>query len=66
MSLYPKPRVRSVQISRFCSSVIKEQTTAVTEYTVPLAQRLIEKVTVYDEKMIVRIRYGLEIKLQNK
>ena len=42
---------------------LKEQTTAVTEYTVPLAQRLIEKVTVYDEKMIVRIRYGLEIEV---
>ena len=42
---------------------LKEQTTTVTEYTVPLAQRLIEKVTVYDEKMIVRIRYGLEIEV---
>ena len=39
------------------------QTAAVTEYTEPLARRLIEKITIFDEKMIVRFKCGLEVEV---
>ena len=35
------------------------QTEAVTEYSEPLARRLIEKITVYDEKLVVEFKSGL-------
>ena len=39
------------------------QTTAVTEYTEPLARRLIEKITIFDEKIVVRFKCGLEVEV---
>ena len=42
---------------------LKEQTAAVMEYTEPLARRLIERVTIFDEKMVVRFKCGLEVEV---
>jgi len=39
-------------------SFLDEQTEAVTEYSEPLARRLIEKVTVYDEKLLIEFKSG--------
>lgn len=38
------------------AAFLKEQTEAVTEYSEPLARRLVEKVTVYDEKLVVEFK----------
>ena len=38
-----------------------EQTAAVTEYSETLVRRLIEKITVYDEKLTIEFKSGLEI-----
>ena len=45
------------------SDFLNEQTAAVTEYTEPLARRLIERVTIFDEKMVVRFKCGLEVEV---
>ena len=41
-----------------------KQTEAVAEYSEPLARRLIEKVTVYDEKLVVEFKSGLQIDVE--
>lgn len=38
---------------------LKEQPTALTEYDEPLVRRLIEKVTVYEDKFIVEFKSGM-------
>ena len=43
---------------------LDEQTEAITEYSEPLARRLIEKVTVYDEKLVVEFKSGLQINVE--
>ena len=43
---------------------LDEQTEAVTRYSEPLARRLIEKVTVYDEKLVVEFKSGLQIDVE--
>lgn len=43
------------------SAFMDEQTTAVTEYSETLVRRLIEKITVYDEKLTVEFKSGFEI-----
>ena len=45
------------------SDFLNVQTAAVTEYTEPLARRLIEKITIFDEKMVVRFKCGLEVEV---
>ena len=40
---------------------LDEQTTEITEYSETLVRRLIEKITVYDEKLTVEFKSGLEI-----
>ena len=45
------------------SDFLNEQTAAVTEYTEPLARRLIERVTIFDEKMTVRFKCSLEVEV---
>lgn len=40
---------------------LDERTEAVIEYSEPLAQRLIEKAMVYDEKLVVEFKSGLQI-----
>lgn len=42
---------------------LDDQICAVTEYSETLTRRLIEKVTVYDEKMVVEFRSGLQIEV---
>lgn len=37
----------------------EEQSTAVTEYSEALVRRLIEKIVVYDEKLVVEFKSGL-------
>lgn len=41
-----------------------KQTEAIAEYSEPLARRLIEKVTVYDEKLMVELKSGLQIDVE--
>lgn len=43
---------------------LDEQTEAVAEYSEPLARRLIEKVTVCDEKLVVEFKSGLQIEVE--
>lgn len=40
---------------------LDEQTTEITEYSETLVRMLIEKITVYDEKLTVEFKSGLEI-----
>ena len=43
------------------SAFLGEQTEALTEYSEAMVRRLIEKVTVYDEKLTVEFKSGLTI-----
>ena len=43
---------------------LDEQICPVTEYSETLTRRLIEKITVYDEKMIVEFRSGLQVEVE--
>ena len=45
------------------ASFLDEQVEAVTEYSEALVRRLIEKITVYDEKLIVEFKSGLEVEV---
>lgn len=45
-------------------SFLDEQTEAVTEYSEPLARRLIEKITAYDEKLVVEFKSGLTVEVE--
>ncbi|EFV02136.1 hypothetical protein HMP0721_0902 [Pseudoramibacter alactolyticus ATCC 23263] len=39
-------------------SFLEEQTGAITEYSEVLVRRLIEKITIFDEKMTVKFKSG--------
>ena len=43
------------------SALLQEQPTAITEYDEPLVRRLLEKVTVYEDKFAVEFRSGVSI-----
>lgn len=43
------------------TSFLEEQSTAVTEYSEVLVRRLIEKIVVYDEKLVVEFKSGLSV-----
>lgn len=45
-------------------SLLDEQTETVTEYSEPLVRRLIEKVTVYDEKLLIEFKSGLTVEVE--
>lgn len=45
-------------------SFLDEQTEAVEEYSEALARRLIEKITVYDEKLVVEFKSGLTVEVE--
>lgn len=45
-------------------SFLDEQTVAITEYSETLVRRLIEKITIYDEKITVEFKSGLEIDVE--
>ena len=46
------------------ASFLDEQTQAVTEYSDALVRRLIERITVYDEMLVVEFKSGLEIEAE--
>ena len=46
------------------ASFLDEQTEAITEYSETLVRRLIEKITVYDEMLVVEFKSGLQIEVQ--
>lgn len=46
------------------AAFLGEQTEALTEYSETLVRRLIEKITVYDEKLTVEFKSGLEIDVE--
>jgi site-specific DNA recombinase len=43
------------------SAFLKEQPTALTEYDESLVRRLIEKVTIYEDKFTVEFKSGLTV-----
>ena len=45
------------------ATFLGEQVEAITEYSEPLVRRLIERIVVYDEKMMVTFKSGLEIEV---
>lgn len=46
------------------ASFLDEQTQAVTKYSDALVRRLIERITVYDEMLVVEFKSGLEIEVE--
>ena len=46
------------------SAFLDEQTEAITEYSDALVRRLIERITVYDEMLVVEFKSGLEIRVE--
>ena len=46
------------------ASFLDEQTEAVTEYSETLVRRLIERITVYDEMLVVEFKSGLQIEVE--
>lgn len=42
---------------------LREQSAEVTEYDEQLVRRLIEKITVFDEKFVVEFKAGVEIEI---
>jgi hypothetical protein len=46
------------------ASFLDEQTEAITEYSETLVRRLIERITVYDEMLVVEFKSGLQIEVQ--
>jgi len=47
------------------SAFLQEQPTALTEYDETLVRRLIEKVTVYEDKFTVEFKSGLMVDVEN-
>ena len=46
------------------ASFLDEQTEAVTEYSETLVRRLIERIIVYDEMLVVEFKSGLHIEVE--
>lgn len=46
------------------SSFLNEQTEAITEYSDALVRRLIEKITVFDEMLVIEFKSGLEMQVE--
>ena len=46
------------------ASFLDEQTEAVTEYSETLVRRLIEKITVFDEMLVIEFKSGLQIEVE--
>ena len=46
------------------SSVLDEQTEAITEYSEALVRRLIEQITVMDDMLVVEFKSGLEVQVE--
>ena len=52
------------KLNRDLISFLDEQTEAVAEYSEALARRLIEKITVYDEKLVIEFKSGLTVEVE--
>lgn len=46
------------------ASFLEGQTQAVTEYSDALVRRLIERITVYDEMLVIEFKSGLEMEVE--
>ncbi|MGE5493724.1 MAG: integrase [Burkholderiales bacterium] len=46
------------------SAFLREQPTAIAEYDEPLVRRLIEKVTVYEDKFTVEFKSGVAVNVE--
>ena len=46
------------------SAFLDEQTEVITEYSDDLVRRLIEKITVFDEMLVIEFKSGLEIQVE--
>ena len=46
------------------SAFLNEQTTTITEYDEALVRRLIEKVTIYEDKLTVEFKSGLTVDIE--
>ncbi len=51
----------SIGLMANMSAFLKEQPTAITKYDEPLVRRLIEKVTVYEDKFTVEFKSGMKV-----
>ena len=43
---------------------LEEMPAAVTEYSEALARRLVDKITIFDEKIVVELKYGLQMEVE--
>jgi len=46
------------------SSFLDEQTEAITEYSEALVRRLIERITILDDMIVVEFKSGLEVQVE--
>ena len=45
-------------------SFLDEMPTMLTEYSDAITRRLVEKITIFDEKMVVELKSGLQIEVE--
>ena len=57
--------LKQEQIERmeYMTKFLDKQVREITKYSEALVRRLIEKITVYDEKLVVKFKSGLEIEV---
>jgi len=57
--------LKQEQIERmeYMTKFLDKQVREITKYSEALVRRLIEKITVYDEKLVVEFKSGLEIEV---
>ena len=48
------------------NSFLEEMSAAVTEYSEALTRRLIEKITIFDEKIVVELKSSLQVEVEKK
>lgn len=59
-ALKQKQIERMEEMTKFLDKQVRE----ITKYSEALVRRLIEKITVYDEKLVVEFKSGLEIEVE--
>lgn len=45
-------------------SFLDEMPQAITEYSDALTRRLVERITIYDEKIMVELKFGLQMEVE--
>lgn len=48
------------------NSFLEEMSAAITEYSEALTRRLIEKITIFDEKIVVELKSSLQVEVEKK